>query len=139
MDIETTKVIQVEYYPNRKLCPNNLETSKVSVHEYLVRKHGSQGRVIMTKRYHMKPLPAIPDILNSTPQEERSSLEYIVCLDKYNHETKVANKYNSESLYQRSLVFADMHSCIKQSARDRMMSDDRYLMLVSNEWHYGHW
>ena len=128
---ENVTVTHVEYYPDRKLYPNNLERATESIHEFLVCKHGVHGRVIMTKEYHSRPLPLRPSILNDATPDIKSGIEYSMSLESFLQETRAATKYNSECLHQRSLVFGDMYGCIKQSARDRLSIDPTYADIVA--------
>jgi hypothetical protein len=118
MGSESAKVIPVEYYPDRKLCPNNLDVARESMHEYMISKHGKKGGFILNKSYYIKPDPPKPTSI-TTPND---TLEFKIAYDAYFEELKQVRKFNSVAVEERTSMFGDIYSALKQSARDKLSS-----------------
>jgi hypothetical protein len=125
-------VISVEYYPDRKLCPNNLVVLRESIHEHLKVKYGKRGGIIMTRSYYVKTPPTVPTLLNLQDADVKASIQYIMALDAYKEDVKAVNRSNVAGLDERASIFGDIYSAIKQSARDQMATDVRYAGLITN-------
>jgi hypothetical protein len=124
--------IGIEYYADRKLCPNNLEVSRDSMHEFMVVKHGKFGTIINTGEYYKKPAPDKPGILYETDPAVVASVEYRMAESSYLDAARQVNRHNAKAIDDRSVMFGDIFSALRQSARDQMATDPTYRELLRN-------
>jgi hypothetical protein len=122
---KTSKPISVEYYPDRKLAPNNLDDSRDSLHEYLFSNYGQVGSFIRRGEYYLKKLPAMPEVLRNKGSD-KDSVEFITAMETYREETKAVKKFNNQAEDTRSKMFGDIYSALSQSTRDKISTATDY-------------
>ena len=116
---DTSRVIPVDYFPDRKLEPNNLHLATDSIHEYMFSKWGQPGAFIRTSKYYVKADAAMPAILNEAGAD-KNGVEYITAMDTYREAMKAVRKFNALAEDNKACMFGDLYTLIKQSARDKI-------------------